>query len=102
MDCQDVNFDHHQHYLNTRRSAWKRAPERDTQSKPNKRMTGLELDKLLNEALAELGLSVKLVTESSHMPTTGVIMTPKNSRQGQQLRQPQEARSEQQNYEEDS
>jgi hypothetical protein len=29
-------------------------------------------------------------------------MMPKNSRQGQQLRQPQEARSEQQNYEEDS
>jgi hypothetical protein len=102
MDCQDINFDHHQHYLNTRRMARQRAAEMDTQSKPRKRMTDLELNKLLNEALAELGLSVKLVTESSYMPNTGVIMMPKNSRQGQQLRQPQEARSEQQNYKKDS
>ncbi|MCL0055498.1 hypothetical protein M1N56_06475 [Dehalococcoidia bacterium] len=40
-------------------------------------MTGLEFDKLLNEALAELGLSVKAVTKSSYMPDTGVIMTPR-------------------------
>jgi hypothetical protein len=43
-------------------------------------MTGLELDKLLNEALAKYGLSVKAVTESRHMPTTGVIMTPRGRR----------------------
>ena len=40
-------------------------------------MTGLELDKLLNEALAKYGLSVTAVTELSHTPTTGVIMMPK-------------------------
>ena len=33
MDCQDVNFDHHQHYLNTRRMARQRAAEMDAQSK---------------------------------------------------------------------
>ena len=43
-------------------------------------MTGLELDKLLNELLAGSGLSVKAVTKSSYMPATGVIMTPKGSR----------------------
>ena len=80
MDCQDVNFDHHQHYLNTRRMARERAAERDAQSKPNKRMTGLEYHKLLSEALAELGLTVKFVTESSYMPNTGVIMMPKSTR----------------------
>ena len=82
MDCQDVNFDHHQHYLNTRRMARKIAAERDAQSKPNKRMTGLELDKLLNELLAPLGITVKAVTKSSYMPATGVIMTPKGRRRG--------------------
>ena len=80
MDCQDVNFDHHQHYLNTRRMARERAAERDAQSKPNKRMTDLEFHKLLSESLAELGLSVKFVTESSYMPNTGVIMMPKSTR----------------------
>tara|TARA_B100000686_G_C16484954_1_gene809071 strand:- start:433 stop:621 length:189 start_codon:yes stop_codon:yes gene_type:complete len=45
-------------------------------------MTGLELDKLLNEALAKYGLSVKAVTKSSYMPATGVIMTPKGRRRG--------------------
>jgi hypothetical protein len=102
MDCQDVNFDHHQHYLNTRRMARERAAERDAKSKPNKRMTDLEFNKRLNKALEGSGLSVTLVTESSHMPTTGVIMMPRNSRQAQQPTQPQEASSEQQNYEEDS
>ena len=80
MDCQDINFDHHKHYLNTRRMARERAAERDVQSKPNKRMTDLEFHKLLSEALAELGLSVKQVTESSYMPDTVVIMTPKSTR----------------------
>ena len=80
MDCQDINFDHHQHYLNTRRMARERAAERDAQSKPRKRMTDLEFNKLLNEALAELGLSVKLVTESPYMPNTCVIMMPKSTR----------------------
>ena len=45
-------------------------------------MTGLELDKLLNELLAGSGLSVKAVTRSSYMPATGVIMTPKGRRRG--------------------
>ena len=80
MDCQDVNFDHHRHYLNTRQAARKRAAERDAQSKPRKRMTALELNKLLNEALAKYGLTVKYVTESSYMPNTGVIMMPKSTR----------------------
>ena len=80
MDCQDVNFDHHQHYLNTRRMARERAAEKDAQSKPSKRMTGLELNKLLNKALAKYGLTVKAVTESSYMPNTGVIMMPKSTR----------------------
>ena len=43
-------------------------------------MTALEYNKLLNEALAPLGLTVKLVTESQYMPTTGVIMTPRGVR----------------------
>ena len=43
-------------------------------------MTGLELDKLLNEALAKYGLTVKHVTESSHIPNTVVIMTPKSTK----------------------
>ena len=43
-------------------------------------MTGLELNKLLSKALAKYGLSVEMVTESPHMPTTGVTMTPKGSR----------------------
>ena len=43
-------------------------------------MTGLELDKLLNEALAKYGLTVRYVTESSYMPNTGVIMMPKSTR----------------------
>ena len=80
MDCQDINFDHHKHYLNTRRAARKRTAERDTQSKPNKRMTDLEFHKLLSEALAELGVTVKHVTESSHMADTVVIMTPKSTK----------------------
>ena len=80
MDCQDINFDHHKHYLNTRRTVQKRAAERDTQSKPRKRMTALEFNKLLNEALAKYGLTVKHVTESSYMPNTGVIMMPKSTR----------------------
>ena len=80
MDCQDINFDHHRHYLNTRRAARKRAAERDAQSKPRKRMTALELNKLLNEALAKYGITVKHVTESSYMPNTGVIMIPKSTR----------------------
>ena len=42
-------------------------------------MTGLELDKLLNEALAKYGLTVKAVTELSHTPTTAVIMTPRGT-----------------------
>ena len=80
MDCQDVNFDHHQHYLNTRRMARERAAKRDVQSKPNQRMTDLEYHKLLSEALAKYGLTVKHVTESSHMPDTVVIMTPKSTK----------------------
>ena len=80
MDCQDINFDHHKHYLNTRRAARKRAAERDAQSKPRKRMTALEFNKLLSEALAKYGLTVKHVTESSYMPNTGVIMMPKSTR----------------------
>ncbi len=43
-------------------------------------MTDLELNKLLNKALAKYGLSVELVTESQYMPTTGVIMTPRGVR----------------------
>ena len=42
-------------------------------------MTDLELDKLLNEALAKYGLTVKAVTELSHTPTTAVIMMPKST-----------------------
>ena len=80
MDCQDINFDHHKHYLNTRRAARKRAAERDAQSKPGKRMTALEYNKLLNKRLAKYGLTVKYVTESSYMPNTGVIMIPKSTR----------------------
>ena len=80
MDCQDVNFDHHQHYLNTRRMARERAAERDAKSKPNKRMTDLEFNKRLNKALEGSGLSVTLVTESSHMADTVVIMTPKSTK----------------------
>ena len=55
-------------------------------------MTGLEFDKLLNEALAELGLSVKAVTKSSYMPATGVIMTPKGTRRAERVQTPTEAR----------
>jgi len=80
MDCQDVNFDHHRHYLNTRQAARKRAAERDAKSKPNKRMTDLEFHRLLSEALAKYGLTVKHVTESSHMADTVVIMTPKSTK----------------------
>ena len=43
-------------------------------------MTDLEYNKLLNKALAPLGITVKLVTESQYMPTTGVIMTPRGVR----------------------
>ena len=43
-------------------------------------MTALELNKLLNEALAKYGITVKHVTESSYMPNTGVIMIPKSTR----------------------
>ena len=80
MDCQDINFDHHKHYLNTRRMVRERAAERDAQSKPRKRMTALEFNKLLNESLAKYGLTVKHVTESSHMADTVVIMTPKSTK----------------------
>ena len=45
-------------------------------------MKASEYHKKLSEALAELGLSVKAVTESRHMPTTGVIMTPRGVRRG--------------------
>ena len=80
MDCQDINFDHHKHYLNTRRMVRKRTAEKDAKSKPNKRMTDLEFHKLLSEALAKYGFTVKHVTESSYMPNTGVIMMPKSTR----------------------
>ena len=43
-------------------------------------MTGLEYHKLLSEALAKYGLTVKHVTEPSHMADTVVIMTPKSTR----------------------
>ena len=43
-------------------------------------MTDLEFHKLLSAALAEYGLTVKFVTESQYMPTTGVIMTPRGVR----------------------
>ena len=55
-------------------------------------MTDLELNRLLNEALAKYGLSVKLVTESSYMPATGVIMTPKGTRRAERVQTPTEAR----------
>ena len=80
MECQDINFDHHKHYLNTRRMVRERAAERDAKSKPNKRMTDLEFHRLLSETLAKYGLTVKHVTESSHMADTVVIMTPKSTR----------------------
>ena len=80
MDCQDINFDHHKHYLNTRRMVRERAAERDAKSKPNKRMTDLEFHRLLSETLAKYGLTVKHVTESSHMADTVVIMTPKSTK----------------------
>ena len=65
-------------------------------------MTDLEFNKLLNISLAELGLSAKLVTESSHMPTTGVIMTPRNSRQAQQPKDLQDRNPSLKIYKEDS
>ncbi len=43
-------------------------------------MTDLEYNRLLNISLAKYGLTVKLVTESSYMPATGVIMTPKSTK----------------------
>ena len=43
-------------------------------------MTGLEFHKLLRAALAKYGLTVKFVTESQYMPTTGGIMTPRGVR----------------------
>ena len=43
-------------------------------------MTAFELAQILQSRLAKYGLSVKAVKESSHMPTTGVIMTPKGRR----------------------
>ena len=43
-------------------------------------MTDSEFDKLLSEALAKYGLKVKTVTQSSYMPTTGVIMSPRGTR----------------------
>ena len=43
-------------------------------------MKASEYNKLLNEALAPLGLTVKLVTESQYMPKTGVIFTPRGKR----------------------
>ena len=55
-------------------------------------MNALEFHKLLNEALAELGLSVKAVTESSYMPSTGVIMMPKDRRRAGRVNAPSEAR----------
>ena len=55
-------------------------------------MTALELNKLLNEALAELGLTVNLVTESSYMPATGVIMTPKSTGRAGRVNTTSEAR----------
>ena len=80
MDCQDINFDHHKHYLNTRGIVREKAAERDAKSKPNKRMTDLEFHKLLSESLAKYGLTVKHVSESSHMADTVVIMTPKSTK----------------------
>jgi hypothetical protein len=41
-----------------------------------------ELRELLASRLAPLGLSVEMVTVSPHMPTTGVIMTPRGVRRG--------------------
>ena len=55
-------------------------------------MTGLELNKLLNEALAKYGLTVKLVTELSHTPTTGVIMTPRGTGRAGRVNTTTEAR----------
>ena len=42
MDCQDINFDHHKHYLNTRRMVRERAAERDFLSKLNPKHRALE------------------------------------------------------------
>ena len=55
-------------------------------------MNGLEFHKLLSERLAKYGLSVKAVTESSYMPSTGVIMMPKDRRRAGRVNAPSEAR----------
>ena len=45
-------------------------------------MTASELAEMLQLRPANYGLSVTAVTESPHMPTTGVIMTPRGLRRG--------------------
>ena len=55
-------------------------------------MTDLEFHKLLSERLAKYGLTVKLVTESSYMPATGVIMTPKSTGRTGRVNRTSEAR----------
>ena len=55
-------------------------------------MTALELAQILQLRLAKYGLSVKAVTESSYMPSTGVIMMPKDRRRAGSVNAPSEAR----------
>ena len=55
-------------------------------------MTALELAQILQLRLAKYGLSVKAVTESSYMPSTGVIMMPKDRRCAGRVNAPSEAR----------